>query len=575
MPNRSQQEHLERDAASRLAVATGILVHVTRTVLARSLRRSPNPGGSEERAPRRLPGADSAWWIGLAAAAFTASQLAFVSPRLGLSWDEAVYVSQVSGHAPAAYFDPARARGIPLLVAPVTLLTSSVIALRAYLSVASGLGLFGALLAWRGLRPAWLLALAGLAFGSLWVAQYYGPQAMPDLWVALSALAAVGLFLQAANRLGRVPATEPGAVAAREAGAVAAREAGAVAAREAGAVAAGEAGAVPAGEPAAASAGPAWPWLAGLAACVAAAALVRPGDAVFLAVPLLAATAVVAGWRRWQLAAAAVAGLAAGCAEWVAEAYLRFGGPLARLHAAGAEQGGFALHFAVWAELRAVNGPTLCRPCTVGWRRPELSLWWLALPVLVALGLLAARRAGRLGSALLPAVCGFCVAVQYLFLIDYAAPRFLLPAYALLALPVADGIGWLLTGVRPDLQPLTRFAVVFCLAAQVLAQHLVLDHEVGGTITFHNDYTRIVADLRSLGVRPPCLIKGQQYIPIAFYAGCASAPGLAGAARSERVALLEYQGTGRPRYVRGWRRHLLPGTRVLRLVAYLPPRQPR
>jgi hypothetical protein len=486
--------------------------------------RHPVPGRAGDR--RWLPGPDSPWWVGLVAAAFTAAQLAFVAPRLGLSWDETVYVSQVSGHAPAAYFDPARARGIPLLVAPVALATSSVTALRVYLAIASGLGLFGALMAWRRLRPAWVLALAGLAFASLWVAQFYGPQAMPDLWVALSALAAVGLFLQAARTL-----------AAR--------------------------GDAPSATP--------WGWLSGLAACVAAAALVRPGDAIFLSVPLVAAAVVVRAWRRWQLAAATVAGLIAGGAEWVVEAYLRFGGPLARLHAAGAEQGGFGLHLAVWAELRAVNGPTLCRPCTVGWRRPELGLWWLALPFLVALGLFAARRAGRLAAAALPAVCGLCVAFQYLFLIGYAAPRFLLPAYALLALPVADGIGWLVTGVRPDLRPLTRIAVVFCLAAQLLAQHLVLDHEVSGTIAFHDDYTRIVAGLRGLGIRPPCLIKGQQYIPIAFYAGCASAPGLADPAYAGRVAVLEYPGTRRPRCARGWRRHRLPGTRVLKVVAYLPP----
>jgi len=259
----------------------------------------------------------------------------------------------------------------------------------------------------------------------------------------------------------------------------------------------------------------------------------------------------------------------------VAEAYLRFGGPLARLHAAGAEQGGFGLHLAVWAELRAVSGPTLCRPCTVGWRRPELGLWWLAMPFLVALGLFAARRAGRFAAAALPAVCGFCVAVQYLFLIDYAAPRFLLPAYALLAMPVADGIGWLVTAVRPDLRPLARLAVVFCLAAQLLAQHLVLDHEVSGTIAFHDDYTRIAADLRGLGVRRPCLIKGVQYIPIAFYAGCASAPGLGDPAYAGRSALLEYPGTGPPRYARGWRRYRLPGTRALNVVAYLPPARAR
>jgi hypothetical protein len=457
------------------------------------------------------------------AAAFTVSQLAFVSQRLGLSWDETVYVSQVSAHAPAAYFDPARARGIPLLVAPVTLLTSSVRALRIYLSVVSGLGLFLGLLAWRRLRPGWVLALAGLVFGGLWTAEYYGPQAMPDLWVAVSALAATGLYLQATARLGT----------ARDTGT---------------------------------ARGP----LAGLAACMAFAALVRPGDAVFLAVPLAAAPLVAKSWRHWQLAAATAAGLIAGGAEWVIEAYLRFGGPLARLHKAGGEQGGLGLHFAVWDELRALNGPTLCRPCTVGWRQPELGLWWLALPALVVLGLFAARRAGRPGTALLPAVCGFSLAAQYLFGINYAAPRFLLPAYALLALPLADGLASLISGVRAEFRAPVRAAVACCLVLQLLAQHLVLDHEVRGTITFHEDYARIVADLRHLGVREPCLIKGEQFIPIAFYAGCASAPSPARIGYPGRVVVLEYPGVRPPGWARGWHRHRLPGTRVLRLVAYLP-----
>src|SRR5207249_12268295 len=91
------------------------------------------------RAARAGPG--SAWWLVAVGAAFTAADLLFVSPRMGLSWDESVYVSQVSGHEPAAWFDPARARGVPLLVAPVAALTSSVVALRVYLSLACGLGL--------------------------------------------------------------------------------------------------------------------------------------------------------------------------------------------------------------------------------------------------------------------------------------------------------------------------------------------------------------------------------------------------------------------------------------------------
>jgi hypothetical protein len=79
---------------------------------------------------RRLPSRGSLCWPAAVTVAFTLCELLFVSPRMGLSWDEAVYVSQVSQHAPAAYFDPARARGITLLVAPVTLLTPSIVALR-------------------------------------------------------------------------------------------------------------------------------------------------------------------------------------------------------------------------------------------------------------------------------------------------------------------------------------------------------------------------------------------------------------------------------------------------------------
>lgn len=521
------------------------------------------------RAPRAWPTRDSLCWLALVAALFTCSQLAFVVPRLGLSWDEVVYISQVSMRAPAAYFGPPRARGVPLLVAPVTLLTGSVVALRVYLSIASGLCLFLALLAWRSMRPAWILALAGAAYATLWVALYYGPQAMPDEWVAFSALAGVGLFLRATGAGDRAVAAVAGgpAVAGVAAGADSPFRAVGPAVGPAGMPAFGPAGR-PAGQPARR-------WLAGLAGCVAAAALVRPGDAVFLSAALVVATLAVRAWRRWQLLVAIAAGLVAGCAEWVAEAYLRFGGPLARLHGAGAEQGGFGLHFAIWDELRAVNGPTLCRPCTIGLRYPELSLWWFALPVVALLGVLAARRAGRLGSSLLPALCGLCIAFQYLFLINYAAPRFLLPAYALLTIPVADGLGWLLTGVRADMRPLTQVAVVFGLAAQIVVQQVVLEHQVAEKVVFFGDYTRIAADLHHLGIRAPCLIKGEQEIPIAYYAGCGSAASVPAALRAgEPVALLAYAHAHLPAYAHGWRRHRLPGVRTstLKLIAYLPPR---
>jgi hypothetical protein len=456
--------------------------------------------------------------------AFTATELLFVSPRMGLSWDESVYISQVSGHAPAAWFDPARARGVPLLVAPVAALTSSVAALRVYLSLLCGLGLTLALWTWRRLRPAWVLGLAGVMFGGLWVAQYYGPQAMPDIWSAFGGVAAVGFFLRGGNKA-----------------------------------------------------------LAGLGASIAFVTLVRPGDAVYLAAPLLVAAAIGvwrppdapgsgSGPRRWPPAAAIAGGLLAGGAEWVVEAYARFGGIASRLHAAGAEQGGFGLHFALPDELRALNGPTLCRPCTIGIRYPELDLWWFVLPVLVALAIVAARQAGgllgtgQLSTVLLPVACGLCVAAQYLFMINYAAPRFLLPAYALLAIPAADGLAYLITGMGWELRPAMTAAATCFLAVQLLAQHFVLDHEAGGTITFHDDYTRIAAQLAARGVRPPCLIQGVQYIPIAFYAGCASA---GSAAPGEHVAQLVQSGRHPPSYARNWHAYRITGTTVLKVNAYI------
>jgi hypothetical protein len=457
---------------------------------------------------RRVPGPDSVWWIILVGVAFVAAELAFVSPKMGLSWDEVVYVSQVSGRVPAAWFDPARARGVPLVVAPVVWLTGSVVALRIYLSVLSGVGLVLTLLVWRPVRQAWVLAVAGVAFGGLWVAQYYGPQAMPDMWSALGSLAAVGFFVRSRH----------------------------------------------------------WTSLAGLAGCIALVVLVRPGDGVYLCAPL--AVAAMLG-RRWSSLLALAAGAVAGGVEWVVEALVRFGGIGARLHAAGAEQGGFGLHFALFDELKALNGPTLCRPCTVGLRQPELDLWWLLLPVVVVLGVIGARRAGRYGSSLLAASCAACLAAQYLFMINYSAPRFLLPAYALAAIPVADAVAWAVSAAAASADAALRPTVIAALSAfmflQLTAQHVVLDHEAGGTVTFHDDYTVITARLHQLGVRAPCLVSGVQYIPIAYYAGCASA----GWSHGTPVLLIA-TGSRPPSYARHWHAYSVKGTTVLHVTAYLP-----
>ncbi|MCZ1008850.1 hypothetical protein O1L68_21020 [Streptomyces lydicus] len=87
------------------------------------------------------------------------------------------------------------------------------------------------------------------------------------------------------------------------------------------------------------------------------------------------------------------AGLALGCAPWVVEAYLSYGGLLARLQRAGQIQGGLGWHLTFDDHARALQGKTLCRPCHLSWEHPVTAVWWLVLPLAVAGAVWAALRA--------------------------------------------------------------------------------------------------------------------------------------------------------------------------------------
>ena len=235
-----------------------------------------SPPMAPARDVRRPAGRGGLGWLLAAAALFTVAVFAVAPLRLPLGWDEITYIAQVSAHPSEVVMPPIHSRGPGLLAAPVTLLTTSVVVLRVWMTVLSGAGLFLALLAWRRLRPGPALALAAIIIGSLAVTQLNAVQVMPDWWEALGALAVTGLFLRAVT----IGQTRLVAVL--------------------------------------------------LAAGVFFLVLVRWQDAVFLVAPLATAALVVPAWRRRGTLAAIAVGLAAGAAEWAGEAWAFYGGPAGR-----------------------------------------------------------------------------------------------------------------------------------------------------------------------------------------------------------------------------------------------------
>lgn len=453
----------------------------------------------------------------LVALAYVVVGAVVVPPSMYFEWDEGVYLSQFARHAPALYMSEPRAYGVPLLTAPVVMVTDSVIALRLYLGVLCGLGVWLAFLPWSRLRPGMTVPLAALLFTSLWVTLFYVGQAAPNMFTACSATAATGLFLRVAGGSG------------------------------------GRA------------------HLAGLAAALAVMGMMRPTDALWVALPLCLAAVLRRSWRRPGLLAAIAAGGAAGWTPWVIEAQLRFGGLATRLERVD------MINDVGWrfnaARLLALfgNGGYFCH-----FRVPdcgEVALGAVIAVVALCLLVVAGLCAHRSTADLMAAVMGTLVALPYLFYLGLAAPRFLLPSLALLAIPAATGLCWIATRHR-----IARLAVISLMAVHIAGQ-LSLASTVAEKTTHRREVVvRAVHRLELLGVRRPCFTEGWFGPPLAYALGCRALgdrsfrtlrPGdarvrrlLAGeAARGTRVAVVGRK--RRPAFVpAGWRR-----VRVLRTPA--------
>ncbi|NAS25687.1 hypothetical protein GT755_28875 [Herbidospora sp. NEAU-GS84] len=428
---------------------------------------------------------------GVALLYFTA-QLLIPTLGMGIGWDEAVYASQYAAHAPPAVYSAPRAQGVSLLVAPIVAITDEVVVLRLWLSVVSSAALFGAFAVWLRVRNHRVVPLAALLLAGCWLSVFYGNQAMPNLYVALGAVAATG-FLLIGNPLG-------------------------------------------------------------LGASMVLVSLMRPTDALVLAVPL----AAYALWRRsLRDVAALAAGLAIGWGQWAAEAVTRFGGVAERLGAAG-EHNDTGLTSTLGEHARALDGPALCRfGVECGGVPPALLIWWIAIPLAAGAGLWTARRTPWFRPLALATATAVAMALPYFFYVDYAAPRFLLPAYALLALPVATAV---LSSPRPALVG--------------VAAHLILQGAVAVAMSSGIRADRDVMNAAAEQLRPridgPCVIYGQGGAQLGYLLGCesqaiaqrfdATMPARVRGFRDRGYdVIMTHRGVEPPAYTDDWQRLDLPG----------------
>jgi hypothetical protein len=461
----------------------------------------------------------AAFWLVVVAIAYTVVMYVVLVPVATLGADESVYASQVNPRVPPLKFSAPRARGITYLIAPILHAASSTVAMRAYLAVLAGVLLVVAYWPWlRVLNRTRVVPLAALVFASLWVTQFYGADDMPNAWVAFCAIAAVGWFV----RFGTDRRTAN---------------------------------------------------LFGVAIAMAAIALLRPSDAVWLALALVVVVITQKRWRRPVLFAAVLVGTATGLAQWVVEAYQRFGGLALRLQHASDEQGGLGWHpSGVVDTLRSLAGPRLCRPCSASLTHTGTALftiWWFAFAALAVAGVFIAKGAGQRAELAIPAACGTVVGLSYMITLPYAAPRFLLPAYGLLAIPVAFALMALPSIAAARGRRAMLVLVVLGLATNAVIQLVVLERQaqVLRTGTF------IQTGRHELEVGPPCAIAGIHSAQVAYVLGCRNLSSwrlYRHHGKEARVYLSE--GPQAPKPFTNWRRQQLrQPAGAPPLYAYLPP----
>lgn len=443
------------------------------------------PPDSEVATARRL--------VVVAGLAYLTAQLVAFSLDRPPGWDEAIYLSQVTPGAEPLLFIASRARGITFLAAPVLLLGGSLPVLRLFLAVASAAALIAAFRVWVPVIGLGAVA-AALLFAGSWPALFYGSELMPNLWVALIAVAATAVL---ARRL----VGDEGRQAELVAGAL-----------------------------------------------VAIAALIRPLDAVIVTAALvLLPIAVRRSSISWTVHL--LVGLAVGWAPWVVEMSSRLGSPL-EAFAAAARQG----HAGRWSFVENIrqyvalsDGPSI-GPVP----DPDIPIFGtlgiIGLGILIVSSVRAAKERGILRSLAVPTFAGLAFVAAYVGFTDAQAPRFLLPALALLTLPAGLGLATIVSGLGERGRRRSSRSVAAACAVLVVAWAVVqmgTATKIEAAVTGQRSSAeRVGLRVRTLADGDTCHVYAEGSFPIVgFASGCRAAPlGKVLASWTDRVARLEADG---------------------------------
>jgi hypothetical protein len=315
--------------------------------------------------------------------AYLVTQLGLLSLDRPPRWDESVYLSQVIPGMEAVFFMASRARGIPLLVAPVTSLGGSIGDVRLYLMVLSAVAMTATYRTW---VPVVGMAapVAAFVFSFSWLGLVSGSEVMPNYWAAILGLAAAGLTARRLQGEGTRYVVLASVV------------------------------------------------LAGMA-------LVRPTDATVLT-GVIAISVVLFRRDLWHILMPLGLGLVLGWLPWLVEMSVRFDGPANALRTAAAGR-----HFAtVDLTENVTRYATYTGGKASG--VPVAGMMWWGLIVAMTIVALAHRGKSELRSAMLLCGLGAVAFATVYIVFVPALPRFLLPAYAFASVPFATGCVSLLRG---------------------------------------------------------------------------------------------------------------------------------